>query len=159
MMLCNRKYCKALYTISCAIVVAFMVGYWFYKYEIEDRDIGVVDYTSLEVSEDIKFPVVSWCFEDPFVDENLRATNSNITRQTYLRYLHGEIYDDMHEQIDYENVTINLADYLMSIENKFCFSYAFSNNCALDQCPDLITLKMNMLIYGRFKLNTQKRQE
>ena len=97
MISCNRNSCKALYTITCAIVVAFMVGYWFYKYEIEDRDIGVVDYASLEDSDDIKFPVVSLCFEDPFVDDNLRATNSNITRQTYLRYLDGEIYNDMHE--------------------------------------------------------------
>ena len=36
-----------------------MVGYWFYKYEVEDRDIGVVDYVSLEDTEEIMFPAIS----------------------------------------------------------------------------------------------------
>ena len=70
MILCNRKSCKFVYTIACIIALTSMVGYWFYKYEIEDRDIGVVEYTTLEDSEEIKFPAVSLCFEEPFLDKN-----------------------------------------------------------------------------------------
>ena len=71
MVLINRKAVKLSFTIVCAIVVTFMVGYWFYKFEYEDRDIGVVDYAMLEEEEDIEFPVVSLCFEYPFIEENL----------------------------------------------------------------------------------------
>ena len=31
------------FEVICVLGVAVMVGYWFYKYEIDDRDIGVVD--------------------------------------------------------------------------------------------------------------------
>ena len=86
-----------------------MVGYWCYKYEIEDRDIGVVDYAQLEDSKDIKFPAVSLCLKDPFHDEKLRDIDSNITRYTFRRYLEGEIYDDMREQIDYANHYVGIS--------------------------------------------------
>ena len=46
-------------TISFVIVVAFMVGYWFYKYEYEDRNIGVVDYAMLVDAEYVEFTAVS----------------------------------------------------------------------------------------------------
>ena len=42
-----------------------MLIYWAYKYEIEDRDIGVVDYVSLQHSDDIPFPVLSICLVNP----------------------------------------------------------------------------------------------
>ena len=107
----ERKAFKIFFTIICTIVVAFMVGFWCYKYEVEDRDIGVVDYTLLQDAEEIEFPAVSFCLKDPFLDEKLKAINSNITRETYLKYLEGEHYDDTHARIDYANVTIDLSKY------------------------------------------------
>ena len=41
----NVKLC---FTFSCIIIVAIMIGYWLYKFEIEDRDIGVVDFVPLD---------------------------------------------------------------------------------------------------------------
>ena len=107
----NRKACKVLFQAACIIVVAFMVGYWFYKFEIEDRDIGVVDYVSLTDAKEIKFPIVSWCLKKPFIDEKLKATNSSITSTAYGQYLEGKIYDKSFEQVDYPNVTIDLNRY------------------------------------------------
>ena len=112
MILCNRKSCKLLYTIACIIALTFMVGYWFYKYEFEDRDIGVVDYTPLEDAEEINFPAVSLCFQNPFLDKNLRFSNSNVSSKAYHLYLAGKLYDKMYEQIDYANVTLDLRQYL-----------------------------------------------
>ena len=114
MILPNRESFKSCFTFICTIVVAFMVGYWFYKYEVEDRDIGVVDYVELEDTEDIKFPSISVCFKDPFLEKYLRAENLSITRQMYTKYLAGEFNDEMYEQIDYSNVTLDLRKYLVS---------------------------------------------
>ena len=94
----NRKKFKFLFSLACAIVVAFMVGYWFYKCEIDDRDIGVVDYTPMIEMEEATFPVVSLCLKDPFLSKKLTAINSNITSTTYVNYLAGNIYDDLHER-------------------------------------------------------------
>ena len=80
-----------------------MVGYWFYKYKVEDRDIGVVDYVSLADAKEFQFSVVSLCFKHPFIDERLRKINSSITRRAYQKYLRGEVYDQTLENIDYAN--------------------------------------------------------
>ena len=53
-----------------------MVGYWLFKYEVEDRSIGVVDYELFREAEDIKLPVASLCFENPFIKKNSVYTTS-----------------------------------------------------------------------------------
>ena len=103
----NRKLFRSCFTILCGIAVIFMVGYWFYKYKVEDRDIGVVDYVSLADAKEFQFPVVSLCFKDPVIDERLRKINSSITRWAYQKYLRGELYDQTLENIDYANVPWN----------------------------------------------------
>ena len=107
----NRKAFEFCFRFICTVVVTFMVGYWVYKYQIEDRDIGVVDYTQLKDEKDIEFPAISLCFNDPFLHEKLKISNSNITKESYWRYLAGELYDEAYEQIDYSNVTIDLSQY------------------------------------------------
>ena len=109
-----RKTCKVSFTAACVIVVAVMVSYWLYKFKVEDRDIGVVDYVPLKDAKEIKFPVVSICLENPFIDEKLKEKNSSITSMAYRQYLEGKIYDKSYEQIDYPNVTIDLNQYLLA---------------------------------------------
>ena len=43
-----------------------MIAYWFYKFDVEDRDIGTVEYASFDEGPCIKYPVVSLCFYAPF---------------------------------------------------------------------------------------------
>ena len=82
----SRKTYKVSFSIACTIAILFMVGYWIYKYEIEDRDIGVVDYASLDNAGDIEFPAASLCFKNPFLDGKLKSINNNITGQDNLQY-------------------------------------------------------------------------
>ena len=87
-----------------------MVGFWFYKYEVEDRDIGVVDYELLERS-NVKRPSVSMCFRDPFLINKLKQIGyPHPNKTTYLQYLKGRIYDYKfeHHEWGYENVTMDL---------------------------------------------------
>ena len=106
MIAANRKTCKTVYTIACVIVVAFMVGYWWFKYEVEDRDIGVVDYAPLHDAKEIRFPAVSICFANPFHDKNLRVTNANITTNAYLQYLEGR-GNDYDINYDHDESSVN----------------------------------------------------
>ena len=109
----NRQTFKSTFTVVCVIVVAFMVGYWFYKYKFEDRDIGVVDYAMLVDVEDVEFPAVSLCFENPFIDANLTTMNSNVSKRRYLDYLEGSFFDEVAQQIDYTKVTLDLVQYFL----------------------------------------------
>ena len=128
----NRKACKVLFQAACIIVVAFMVGYWFYKFEIEDRDIGVVDYVSLTDAKEIKFPIVSWCLKKPFIDEKLKATNSSITSTAYGQYLEGKIYDKSFEQVD-----VMIQKFPPPITS-IPFIQSESRNCEMNQIEEII---------------------
>ena len=89
-----------------------MVGFWVFKYKVEDRSIGVVDYVLLREAEDITLPVASLCFANPFRKKKLLELNVN--ESSYLQYLTGDIEGDEFKDIDYQNVTINLGDYFES---------------------------------------------
>ena len=90
-----------------------MLIYWAYKYEIEDRDIGVVDYVSLQHSDDIPFPVLSICLVNPINERKLKLeTNGTISTELYLKYLKGEAWSESLARIEYPFVSLNLNDYL-----------------------------------------------
>ena len=92
-----------------------MIGYWAYKYEIDDRDIGVVDYISLQASPNIKFPVLTVCFTNPIIEDNLNHTSNNsIDVATYIKYLKGEVWSKELERVNFRNVTLDLNDYFVS---------------------------------------------
>ena len=102
----------------CIVTVTFMVGYWFHKYQIEDRDIGVVDYKSFEEANEVEFPIPYICFADPFIKKKLTEIDPDINETTYIEYLKGERFDPSFQNVDYQNVTLNLNDYFLSAREK-----------------------------------------
>ena len=108
----DRQTFRISFTIICSAIVCCMVGYWIYKYEIEDRDIGVVDYVSIqEMESDVKLPVASLCFKDPFLEHKFNEMSLEINSSMYQKYLIGKQFDDSINTINYRDATINLNDY------------------------------------------------
>ena len=101
------------FKIVCVIGVACGGSYWLYKYEVEDRDIGVVDYVAFEEATNVEFPVASVCFTNPFINQKLNETDPMINSTSYLQYLKGEIFNESFRKIDYENVSLNLKDHFL----------------------------------------------
>ena len=93
-----------------------MVGYWFYKFNVEDRDIGTVDYTSFKDSSRISYPVASLCFEslDPFSREKIEQLDPSLDVRDYISYLKGDEYEEVPYNVDYSSITLDLDDYLNS---------------------------------------------
>ena len=98
---------KHLFTVICIIGAVIMVGYWFYKFDVEDRDIGVVDYVPVEDISDAEIPVPTLCFQNPFLPERLSEISE------YIEYMKGDVFRNESENIDYGNVTLSLNNYLM----------------------------------------------
>ena len=118
MSLCNRKLFRFTFVSICMICVFGMIYYWVYKFLVEDRDIGVVDYEHIDES-DMEFPVVSICIENPFLEKAIKSIDPELNRRTYLKHLKGDIYDERFEDTDYENLTLNLNDHLNAINTDF----------------------------------------
>ena len=124
----HRNAFGVFFKIVCVVGVSFMVSYWFYKFEIEDRDVGVVDYVSLEEADDVEFPGVAICFKNPFLNERLKEIDPKITSTTYLQYLKGDIFEERFRHIHYDNVTLNLEDYFLYSEVRLSNETRSSSN-------------------------------
>ena len=108
---------KYSFTTACIICTFIMIGYWLYKFRVEDRDIGVVDYVSIEDAVDIKLPLASLCFSDPFLRDKLKeypgmnGTDIN-SAQKRAKVLMGEDFIENFYRSDYRNLTFDLDDFL-----------------------------------------------
>ena len=71
---------------ACIVAAICMVGYWFYKFDVEDRDIGTVDYMSFKDASGIKYPVASLCFEEPFSRGKISNSDIDVNITQYLEY-------------------------------------------------------------------------
>ena len=93
-----------------------MVGFWFYKFKIEDRDIGVVDYVSFDEAKDVEHPNLAICFSHFILAKKLVETYPNITPSNYFQYVKGDIFEEQFLKVDYEKVTLDLKTYFIKGE-------------------------------------------
>ena len=120
---------KSAFTFICIIGVVCMIMYWAYKYKIEDRDIGVVDYVSLQESENIHFPVLTICLVNPFKENKLfAATNGTVTTEMYLEYMKGNLWNENIAKLDYQSLSMNLNDYFDGAEEQWKNSSQFRDS-------------------------------
>ena len=114
----SRQVFRFTFASICMVCVAGMIYYWVYKFLVDDRDIGSVDYEDVPESE-MKLPVGSICVQDPFLENKIELIDPEMNGTTYLKHLKGEIYEERFENIDHENVTLNLDNYLTKIRIDF----------------------------------------
>ena len=99
------------FNFACVSATVVMVGFWCYQY-FKDDDLSLADYTEFERGDDDDlYPILSMCFQDPFLDEKLKEIHPNLNQSFYEKFLKGEIYDERLRHIDYDNVTLNIIDY------------------------------------------------
>ena len=122
-----QKSFKSGFSFVCIILWGMMMGYWIYKYDVEDRDIGVVDVIDLSEANQIEMPVLSLCFEFPFTEEKLKQFGTT-DRVGYWLYLKGEIFEDQFEHVDYQNVSLNLGDYFLYLKEIWHNSSSWVNS-------------------------------
>ena len=109
----GNKFIEQSYIGGCWIIVGFMIAYWFYKYEVEDRDIGIVDYIPLEDANDIEFPMATLCLVQPFIEEAMKEIDINVNSTVYQEYLKGNVFEERLYRIDYDKVTLNISNYFI----------------------------------------------
>ena len=111
-----------LFRFLCFAATIFMITYWCVEYS-KDNDLASVDYHSLK-NLGVVNPILSLCFENPFLDEKLKSINSVLNKSVYLEFLKGKVGDNgMLQKIDPNNVTLN-------IENSLKYYYIFWKNAS-----------------------------
>ena len=113
MIFSSRESFKLTFNAFCAITVIIMAGYWFKKYAIYDRSINEVDYVPIKETNDIKLPVASLCFHNPFAKQKFNDFDYTVNVSNYFKYINGDIQGKEFEDIDYRKVTLNIGDYFI----------------------------------------------
>ena len=97
-------------------MLAFSLTCWcFHKYW-QDKDVSHVNYRRFHDGDDSLYPSVTLCFNNPFLGERLREIGDGINITTYVEFLEGKRWDERMAGIDYDNVTVELEDYLVFSE-------------------------------------------
>ena len=100
----------------CFMASAGMVFYWIIKFQ-KNEDVNLVEYKSLKTLKDALQPEFTLCFLSPFLNDKFRDARLNLNSQGYVQYIKGETNaNTSYEYIGYENVTINLLDYLVYLD-------------------------------------------
>ena len=102
------------------ITTGFMIGYWLYKYA-KNEDATLIEYKPLHLEKAPVYPELTFCIVDPFLDSKLNEIDSGLNKETYLMYLKGEIdlKGTVEEDISYEDISLNLFDYLSDVQIAF----------------------------------------
>ena len=126
----------------CIASTFVMVGYWMYKFQLEDRDIGVVDYKSIQESDDVPFPVFSFCFNDILYREKLRTKDLSVDLDQYIAYLEGTFFNDTYAKMNYNDITINFDDFFLHGEAQWANESEYRN--------DTLTFHHKEIFSGRY---------
>ena len=74
------------------------------------------------------FPAISLCFEQKFDDSTFEKFGLNITGENYKKFLIGDYFDKRMLDIKYEDVTLNISDFMLAYHVTFKNGSAFKND-------------------------------
>lgn len=119
----------------CGIAALCMVGFWTLKFH-KNEDVSAIKYISYDSEKEIIYPELSICITSPFISENLLLnSNGNVPTWIYNLYVIGEFPSKAeYRQIEFNNVTLNLLDYVDKI-NLYMRNGSFLSCTSLKTCP------------------------
>ena len=101
------------YEYICLIVTILLVGYSIFVY-VQNHDITKIGNKKYHFTSKDVYPSISICFGDVLDSKKLEARGTNKT--SYTSFLQGKIWSKLLLDINFEDVTIDLEDYLLAIE-------------------------------------------
>ena len=87
---------SSIFKIFCYLGAGILSIYWIYKFLIEDEDLCLVDYETLEKNEmsSTSLPMLSLCFREPFKEDKLKEVDPSLNSSSYLEYLKGTVSEE-----------------------------------------------------------------
>ena len=89
-----------------------MTVFWLVKF-FKDEDLCQIDFKSFDSFSEGSYPMLSFCMGDPYITSRLKEYNPTLNQQRYQEILRGETSYNGSEKIDFDFVTLNLADFYL----------------------------------------------
>lgn len=96
----------------CLSVTAALTVTWIYKYALNE-DVSVLEYKQYYETDDDVYPVLSLCFNKPFLKDEL--TQYGINESIIVDFLSGEYISKEILNINYDTLTWDLGDYILKV--------------------------------------------
>ena len=100
----------------CVLVAIALACVCLHKYLLDD-DLAEINFQNFNDKEDAIYPSITLCFMGPniFIDSKLKKYGSWIDQTNYSNFLQGVTWDDTMRDIDFDDVTIDIEDYLEGV--------------------------------------------
>ena len=100
----------------CVVVAIGLACLCVHKYCLDD-DLAEINFQTFNDQEHAIYPSITLCFMGPdiFLKNKLKRFGSSISQSKYSNFLQGIIWDDTMRDIDFDEVTINIKDYLEGV--------------------------------------------
>ena len=85
-----------------------MIVYWSYRF-LQNQDLCRIDFRHFYQTEEDVLPVVSVCFQNPFVQDHLRQLGTNET--SLINFWEGDEVNSKLAKVPFDNITLDLANY------------------------------------------------
>ena len=104
------------FLVICMIVTTILLV-WCYSEYSENDDVVEVSFKKYGKDDDSIYPDISLCFDHPFIEERLKVYDNKLTKSLYTLFLTGQDFNGKWNEkvldINYENVSLQLKDYLI----------------------------------------------
>ena len=101
-----------IFRVICWTATITVISYWLYVFSLNE-DLSSVHYKKYYQSKGDVFPVLSLCFRNPFSTKNSEITGAGINESSYLNFLEGTYFVPEMLNINYENITIDVSEYVV----------------------------------------------
>ena len=131
---------------TAALVIVCLVQFHY------DEDLTEVSFKRFLEDKESIYPEISICIGDAYLGENFRSFGDGINETTYEQFLIGKLWDIRMLDIDYNNVTINIEDFIREtcIKQEFfgdCKPFNATINTFVNQARKCITIHNLSLIH------------
>ena len=106
------KNANIVFNVLCLAATISLV-YWCLHGYLQDDNLSEITFTKFNKDESSPYPELTLCLQNPFLEDKLKDLGTGINSSTYRQYLQGELWDDRMVDVDFDNVTINLENYLL----------------------------------------------
>ena len=100
-----------IFHILCIAATIGCVSWCVWNYSL-DLDVSLVEHREFGEEENYIKPAISVCFVDPFLKDQMKDFNPRINMSEYKDFLAGKHWTEEMSQINFENVTKKLEDFI-----------------------------------------------
>ena len=103
---------RMLFHLICQAAAVSMIVYWIHVYTL-NNDLCTIDYKSFNPDNEDFYPILSLCFSLESSDKIFNLQDNSFQPSNYVQYLEGKYYDPSYLNMDYENISMDMSDYVV----------------------------------------------